>query len=164
MLKIIIPVLFSIIGIASGAAVGYFVLPMPQSLERACDCSEESHSESGEAEGTDEEFSSLAFFPLSRQFMVPSINDGDVKGIVVLSLTLEAESSSSEVIYASEPELRDKFLELLFAYSNAGGFAKGFIQSNDLELLKKDLSAIAQEVVGATARRVLIVDLVYQDR
>jgi hypothetical protein len=91
------------------------------------------------------------------------MSGGKVISMVILSLSLEIEPGKSQDIYAREPKLRDKFLQVLFDHANAGGFQGSFTDGSNLVLLRKALLETANGVMGAMVKDVLISDIARQD-
>lgn len=106
---------------------------------------------------------SREYLKLNNQFVVPLIQSGRVESLVILSLSLEIEGGSSETIYAMEPKLRGSFLQHLFDYANAGGFAGSFTGASSMNVLRSGLLEIAQHIAGTKITDVLISDIVRQD-
>ncbi len=48
---------------------------------------------------------------LNNQFVVPVVEGGQVRALVILSLTIEAVAGASEEVYLREPRLRDAACE-----------------------------------------------------
>lgn len=113
--------------------------------------------------GSGDGASPTEFVKLNNQFVVPVIDSEAVTSLVILSLTLEVKTGSSEVVFGAEPKLRDSFLQVLFDYANAKGFDGAFTQSSRMAQLRKALAEPARAVLGETVKDVLIVDIVRQD-
>ena len=96
--------------------------------------------------------------------VIPVMQGGKVAAMVVLALSLEVSTGSTEAVYAREPKLRDQFLQVLFDHANTGGFAGSFTDASNLILLRKALLEAAQAVLGQElVRDVLISDIARQD-
>ncbi len=168
MKKLILPLLFLILGTAAGAGVGLFVLPPPPAAETAdaaAACPEPATAGEG---GHGEEALPLhatpsVFVPLGNQFVVPLLDDDSVSALVVISVSLEIPQGEEEAVLASEPRLRDAFLQVLFDHANTGGFDGTFTATEPMRSLRLALNVAARDVLGESARNVLIVDIVRQE-
>lgn len=103
------------------------------------------------------------FVPLTGQFVVPVIQHGHVRALVILTLSLETAPDSVMAVNSAGPKLRDVFLRVLFDHANAGGFDGAFTAAAAMTPLREALREAAQGVLGPTVHNVLIVDLVRQD-
>lgn len=167
-MKKLFPMILALIGLAAGAGSGFFLRPAPL-VETASEpgtdpasaeaAPSESHGSGGSESGT----SGPEYVKLSNQFVVPVLSEGKVASLVVLALSLEVKTGSSEAIYAREPKLRDAFLQVMFDHANAGGFNGSFTDGSNLMLLRKALLEAAKSAVGEVVTDVLISDIVRQD-
>lgn len=103
------------------------------------------------------------FVKLTNQFVIPILQDGRVVSLVILSLSLQVKTGTSEEVYALEPKLRDAFLQVLFDHANAGGFRGSFTDGSNLLYLRRALLERAQGLVGSIITDVLISDIARQD-
>ena len=94
---------------------------------------------------------------------LPVVESGVVRSLVILSVSLEVGTGTSQEVYAVEPKLRDSFLQVLFDHANAGGFEGAFTNSNNMEILRVALLEAAQKALDKKVSDVLIVDIVRQD-
>jgi flagellar protein FliL len=83
--------------------------------------------------------------------------------MVILSLSLEVTTGSTEAIFQREPKLRDVFLQVLFDHANAGGFKGSFTDGSNMIVLRRALLETAKATMGDIVKDVLIVDIVRQD-
>ena len=167
MIKKILPILLALIGLAAGVGGGMALRPNPEvvaidpcgDVETHMELAAEEHPKAIDAEGN----SSFEYVKLNNQFIIPDLDDGRVKAMVVLSLNIEAKIGTRELIYAREPKLRDAFLQVLFDHANTGGFKGSFTDSKTMKSLRNALTEIAQKNIGEDIHDVLIVDIVRQD-
>lgn len=148
MLRILLPVGISLLGLGAGVGIGVFTRPPPPE--------EAAPKDQALAVATD-------FVRLNNQFVVPVLHLGQVEAFVILSISLEVTQGGSATVYSREAKLRDAFLAALFEHSNAGGFRGTFTASDRMHSLRTTLFEAAQGVVGPLVTNVLIVDLVRQD-
>ncbi|WP_368345198.1 flagellar basal body-associated protein FliL [Pelagovum sp. HNIBRBA483] len=162
MKKILLPLILLIAGIGAGGTAAK-VLGSKQETdtsESAAQCEAESEVVK-QAELPNE--SAKAFARLSNQFVVPVVEDGHVKSMVVLSLSAEVEEAKRDAVYEYEPKLRDRFLQDLFNHANAGGFDGTFTDAATLKGLRDILLSTAQSVFGPAISDILIIDISRQD-
>ncbi len=148
----LLPFLLALLGLAAGAAAGYFLRPAP---EPATGEATEAAARDAPAAGD--------FVRLNNQFIVPLIEGERIAGMVVLTLSIEVAPGSSERVFANEPRLRDALLRTLFEHANAGGFAANFTRPSAMAALRAALVETARAVLGKPLRDVLILDVVRQD-
>lgn len=174
----LLPVILALIGIGAGGAAGYFLRPPPAEEPAQAACSEApcpepeaghdaeasaEHAPAGAGEQDQEEAAPTEFVKLNNQFIVPDIQKGSVVSLVVLSLSIEVSSGTTDRVFMLEPKLRDIFLQVLFDRANVGGFRGDFTSSERMDELRRALLEAARKVIGPEARNVLISDIVRQD-
>lgn len=148
----IIPVILALIGLAAGVGGGLALRPAHEPQEAA----EPVKEEVDPAEQPE-------YVKLNNQFVVPLMEEGRVRSMVILSLSLEVMAGAAEKTYSREPKLRDTLLQVMFDHANAGGFAGSFTDGANLVLLRKALLEAAQTTLPDTITDVLISDIVRQD-
>jgi flagellar protein FliL len=180
----ILPILLALIGLAVGAGAGLMLKPTASPSDtQHTDGAEpdvEAHAPEAMAEGehatpeppeeeaapaTDEHGEAVGpeYVKLSNQFIVPIVVEGRVSSMVILSLSLEVTSGSTEAVFAMEPKLRDRFLQVLFDHANAGGFKGSFTDGANLVVLRRALLETATMAAGDIIMDVLIADIARQD-
>lgn len=168
----LLPVLLALIGLAAGGGAGLFLRPAAhENPPNPCgDVAGAAGADGGHAAsddtGTSGEGDGAAlreYVKLNNQFIVPVVEDGVVQSLVILSVSLEVASGTSQDVYAVEPKLRDSFLQVLFDHANAGGFEGAFTNANNMEILRVALFEAAGQSLGPKVSDVLIVDIVRQD-
>ncbi len=168
-MKRLLPILLVLLGLGGGAAGGYFLRPesepevahAPGAAEEEATCSP-AGSEGAEIAETPETPALVEYVKLNNQFVVPVMDGGDIRSLVILSLSVEVEAGQAELVYSREPKLRDAFLRVLFDHANTGGFDGSFTESGTIESLRRGLRAAAREIIGATSQDVLILDIIRQ--
>lgn len=148
MIKKLLPLLLGLIGLGIGIGAGVFLRhPAEEPAEMAAT----------EPETPPE------YVKLNNQFVIPVVEAGQVSALVVLSLSLEVTTGSSETVFDREPKLRDVFLQVLFDHANAGGFRGSFTDASNLVVLRQALKEVAMQVMGDMVKDVLITDIARQD-
>jgi hypothetical protein len=143
-------------GLAAGAGGALFLAEEPP--EEAAEDATEAEPPPERQPGAPTEFA-----PLANQFVVPVLTDGDVRALVLVSLSLEVTEGSTGQVHSMEPRLRDAFLQVLFDHANSGGFDDRFTQTDRMSLLRFGLRETAERLLGAILVDVLIVDIVRQE-
>lgn len=187
MKRILLIVVFGLVGLLGGAAAGMFLAPAPEpdpetetahgdgsdtSAEHAAEG--DSHGETAgadaghaapayeETEGTASE-RQIDYVKLERQFIVPVIDEGQISSLVVMSLAVEVTDGMSDLVFEEEPKLRDAFLKVFFAHSQSGGFAGDFTRESRMADLRGRLYEAARSVLGSAAKGVLLTNVMRQD-
>lgn len=161
MIRKLLPVILALFGLGIGSAAGLFLRPVAEPPAVTGKAAEVTHV----AEAVPEEDPDAApeYVKMNNQFVVPVVEAGKVTAMVILSLSLEVTTGSSEQVYAREPKLRDGFLQVMFDHANAGGFQGSFTDGSNLVLLRKALRESASGILGDVVKDVLISDIARQD-
>lgn len=171
MMKLLLPILLLVIGTGAGIGAGVLLKPEPVEEEQtaAVDCVPGDTQVAAETPPKPEP---VAYDPdaeppeyanLTNQFVVPVVNNDQIVAMVVLSIGVAVPAGGSDAVYAVEPRLRDKMLQVMFNHANIGGFSGNFTASSNMRSLRRDLLGSAQEILGEDALDVLILDIVRQD-
>lgn len=158
MIRNLIPLLLALVGLGAGMAAGLVLRPAEAPAEEASAAGAQADA----PETVDPEMLP-DYVKLNNQFIVPLLEEGRVVSMVVVSLSLEVKTGTTENVYAREPKLRDVFLQVMFDHANAGGFRGSFTDGANLVLLRKALLEAARTTLGEIVTDVLIVDIVRQD-
>ncbi|WP_068108442.1 flagellar basal body-associated FliL family protein [Tropicimonas marinistellae] len=188
-MRLIIPIVLTVVGTGTGLAAGHFFKPDANLTGAGAHDAVESHDVHGEpGNGAKEtshpdgyaeshtdisvppnhsaergDLSESEFVKLNNQFIVPILENGRMRSMVVLSLTLETAIGRKEKVYALEPKIRDGLLQVLFDHANAGGFDGTFTSGRALDHLRLALQEESQRIVGGGVRDVLVTDIARQD-
>lgn len=174
MRRLLLPVLLSVAGLGAGVGAGLALRPHPAPSPgdgdhpQAPAGSGEEPSGHGEAMIRDQASAATPragqeFVKLNNQFVVPVVQEGRVRALVVLSVSLEVGAGGRETVFEHELKLRDAFLQVLFAHANAGGFDGNFTAAGALRTLRSGLLEAARGVLGGIVTDVLIIDMMRQD-
>ncbi|MGZ3215427.1 hypothetical protein [Paracoccus sp. T5] len=104
----------------------------------------------------------MAFFSFPTQFFVPLVRQGDLRDMMILTLTLQTDSASQEALRKKEHALRDALLRQLLIHANTGGFDGNFTADRNLAVLREDLLKAARATTDLTLTAVLIEDIAKQ--
>ena len=155
MKRLILPLLFILLGIGGGIGAGLFLRPAADP---------EAHAAAEPAADThDTPEHAPEYVKLSNQFIIPLVEEERISSMVVLSLSLEVGPGMTEAVFAKEPKLRDSFLQILFDHANTGGFRGSFTDGAQLSSLRIALLEAAQKVMPDIVTDVLITDIARQD-
>lgn len=102
-------------------------------------------------------------FRFPQQFFVPLVRDGQVRGMLILTLAVTIPEGNEEAVYRNEFRLRDALLRNLLIHANSGGFDGNFTAEAHLELLRARLLETAQAIVPGAISGVLIADIARQE-
>ena len=180
MKKILIPLVMLLFGLGGGVGAAIFLAPAePEETaedggenptETMDEAAADDHADASGGDQTepvmdvvDPDKGAVEFLDLSNQFIIPLVKDGQVEGIVVVSISLEVKEGTIAGVNLFEPKIRDKFLQVLFNHANNGGFSGNFTEFRYLQSLKDDLLRNAKLVTQGDVTDVLILDLVRQD-
>ena len=164
MKPILLPILLFIFGSAAGVGGGLYLAPTSAEAtaehvdELADEHVADSHDDDSHATPSGREFARL-----NNQFVVPIVEDGIVRSLIVMSLNLEVVAGAQTAVFELEPKLRDGFLQALFNHANLGGFTGNFTAPTKMAQLRSDLLRVGQELTDHKVTDVLIIDLVRQD-
>lgn len=165
MKTLLLPIILLFVGVGAGVGAGLvLVSPVPDETPVAdANCIPP-------ADGTEVAFlppepaeTEVEYAKLNNQFIIPVVEDGLVAALVVISLNLEVTLGSRSAIFAAEPKLRDRFLQVMFDHANTGGFSGNFTAGTNMRLLRDDLLRVAKDVSGDRVKDVLVLDIVRQD-
>ncbi|WP_170428495.1 flagellar basal body-associated protein FliL [Ruegeria arenilitoris] len=174
-MKKLIPVFLLLVGTGSGIAAGLFLAPSGKGTESAEDESATAKTEkpkvkdekakTKKAAQTEEKVGTGTheYLKLTKQFVVPIVEADRIAALVTMSLSLEVTPGMTETVYAMEPKLRDRFLQVLFDHANTGGFNGNFTQSDNLSVLRKALLNEARKDLGEDVSQILIMSVNRQD-
>ncbi len=165
----IVAILLPVLGIVAGGAAGYFTRSAPDAPPDAAtadmdaDAPEEDPSPEGSIRSS-EGYSGdeTDFVPLSNQFVIPVLDEGQLIEMMILTLSVETEAGTTERVYSREPKLRDALLRVLFDHASVGGFDGNFLSSAHVAGLRRALREVAIGTVGSNVKDVLIMDMVKQ--
>lgn len=189
-MKMLIPILLAIIGLAGGVAAGHFLKPPAEETAmasaehggaaptaaghdapaadghgdpNASAPADDGHGIPAAGDHDPEEAAKYDYVALDKQFIVPLVNANRVHAMIVVSLSLEAPTEGVEMIRKREPKLRDIFLQVLFRHAQSGGFDGVFTGGQVMSDLRAGLRDAARGVLGDAVNDVLVTDIVRQD-
>lgn len=162
MIRTLLPVMLMIIGTGAGIGAGVLLAP-PAAEDAGADGPLQAPSRTAPAETADTPSGNHEFVKLNNQFVVPIVEGDRIGAMIVLSLSVEVDASSTQVVYAREPKLRDGFLQVLFDHANRGGFDGAFTNANSMGVLRRLLLEAARERMDRPVHAVLITEIARQE-
>lgn len=163
-MKKLLPIILLLVGIGGGVGAGLALRPDPAPAETTAVAEGDDHAE--KAEKKDKEDGppkGREYVKMVDQFVVPVVNDKSVSSLILVTLTLEAESGNSEKIFQAEPRIRGALLQAMFDHANLGGFNGAFTNSSRLDRLRETFLEVVQHTFGEEITDVLIVQITRQD-
>ncbi|CAM3255215.1 hypothetical protein PANO111632_10625 [Paracoccus nototheniae] len=107
-------------------------------------------------------FGEEGFFTFPSQFFVPLVRQGDMRDMMILTLTLQTNAASIDALGRKEHALRDALLRALMIHANTGGFDGNYTADRNLVLLRKSLMTATKTVTKLPVSAVLIEDIALQ--
>lgn len=169
MVKLLMPLVFLSAGLGVGVGAGVFLAPsdVPNEVAEVTEKSDASKTKDAKSKSYDtgkkDDDGGYEYLKLTKQFVIPVVEDDQIAAMVTMSLSLEADPALTDLFYAIEPKLRDRFLQVLFDHANSGGFDGAFTQSGNLSVLRKALLEVARKDLGDDVSQVLIMSINRQD-
>lgn len=173
MIRFVIPALIALLGLGGGVGAAIYLRDRPVPVGEI----EEHRPPCGDIEGNTgqvdpahhgdaaggEGMSDSEYTEMGEQFVVPVVQEGRVKALVVLSLSVETAPGFGIEIQAHAPKLRDVFLRELLNHSNQGGFEGTFTSNGTMDRLNTALREAGRNTMGDQLRDVLILDINRQE-
>lgn len=168
-MRLLLPLVLTALGAGGGIAAGLSLRPAPPEPP---EMPAEAEPDGDMADPATDPLPSRADLPidateftrLNNQFIIPVLEDGEVRSLVVMSLSVQTRIGARTVVFAREPKLRDVFLQVMFDHANAGGFDATFTAGPQLTALRQALWEAARSVLGEDVVDVLVTDIARQDR
>ncbi|MEO1291229.1 MAG: flagellar basal body-associated FliL family protein [Pseudomonadota bacterium] len=181
MLKLLIPVILALLGVAGGAAVGIVMKP-PLETKEGDEKGAKDKGKDAEEDMTyydpheDDPFASIErdeegeptseYVEISRRFVVPLIErsaSGRLKkSMIAINFTLEMEPGKTGLAVQHEPKIRDVLLRTLISFASTGAFDETANPHSTMKELRRELRKAARGVLGKSVRDVLIGELIKQ--
>lgn len=103
------------------------------------------------------------FLRFKRQFVVPVVENQNIKSLVLLNIALEVPANKQEDMFRLEPRFRDAFIRELLNLSDTGYFNSSLTSPDTYEAMRESLLRSAKTVSKDGVLDVLILDLTRQD-
>ncbi len=151
-MKKFLPLILGLVGLMAGAGAGWALRPADEPPMLATLTSRFAPPPAGAETQR-----------LPNQFVVPLLEGGRVRAMVVLSLALEVSAGEGATVLRQEARLRAILLQVLFDYANLGGFEGVFTSGEALLTLRRTLLEAARADLGDIVHDVLITEILRQD-
>jgi len=151
-MKKLLPVILALVGLLAGAGAGWTLRP---GVQHGPEGDNTAHYSPVPA--------NTETLRLPGQFVVPILEDGRVRMMVVLSLALELAEGHNVSLQRQEARLRAVLLQVMFDHANTGGFEGVFTSGEALLLLRRTLREAARAEIGTAVHDVLITELLRQE-
>lgn len=181
MQKLLPIIVILIAGITGGGGGYFFKLQASQGGEEHADAGEHAE-EDGHGEKSDDghggkkdkkkkkkggygeaDASSTVYMKFGRQFVVPVVQNGKPRSMIIMDINVEVNSELGETVYAYEPRLRDALLSHLIMKAGQGDLPRMLEDTAMMEETKAELLAISKTIIGDGALQVLIQDIGMQN-
>ena len=169
-MKLIPPVLLALVGLVGGLAAGQMLRPVetpgPEPAPEATAAVEPEippEALPGAPPPAYEPELEREYAAIDKQFLVPLVKGDAVGALMILSLSLEIEPGTRDAVFAREPKLRDRFLQVMFRHAQSGGFSGVFTATPVMRDLRGALLDAARGVLGPAVHDVLVTDIMRQD-
>ncbi|HKL65106.1 MAG TPA: flagellar basal body-associated FliL family protein [Roseovarius sp.] len=163
MIRMFLPVVLALAGTGAGVGAGLLLAPAAEDTAAPAETEPTAAPPESAAALRAPDTGPSDFVGLNNQFVVPILKGERIGAMVVMSLSIEMAAGNAQAVYAHEPKLRDGFLQVLFDHANRGGFDGEFTNANSMDVLRRMLSEVAQDLLGPIARSVLITEIARQD-
>lgn len=107
----------------------------------------------------EEDTGGTTYMKFSRQFVVPIVERGRPKSMVILDINIEVDNSLNEGAYSLEPRLRDALLTRMMSLANEGMLPQMLEDVDKMEAMKAALLETSRQIMGDAAKNVLVLDL-----
>ena len=161
--KLIVAVL-TVAGFLAGAYGGDLLRPQPEPGEITDSNQPAANTDAQAEKETTAPVAEPAWFRIPNQFFIPILRNDTVRGVMVLTLTVETTEPQLAAVQQQEHRLRDALLGTLMIHANTGGFEGNFTTEVHLSALRKALLTAAQKVSGPEIINILIEDIARQDQ
>ncbi|WOR14495.1 hypothetical protein RYZ27_12005 [Hyphomonas sp. FCG-A18] len=105
----------------------------------------------------------VMYHRFSREFVVPIMRENRVRSMVILNLSIEADSSLSARLFAEEPKVRDNIMTTLIMLSNEGDTLENFTDIESYETIRSMVLKNLDSIFATGIHNILIMDIAKQD-
>lgn len=175
-MKKLLPIIVILIAAIGGGGGGYFFkLQASQGNEEEYAAAEGEHGEAAaddhdgekdteESGGYGKEATTDAvYMRFSRQFVVPVVENGQPRVMIIMDINIVVDDDLGETIYAYEPRLRDALLSHLIMKAGQGVLPQMLEDTAMMDETKAELLEISRAIIGEGALDVLIQDVGIQN-
>jgi len=175
-MKLIVTSLVAIIFVAAGSFAAVVLKTPSEAPATHADAGGDEHpeddhgdkdhkkkSKSDDGHGKKASSGSSAYYKFSREFVVPIMRGGQVTSLIILHISLETDSATSEKLFSEEPKLRDNIMTTLIGLSNDGRTLERPTDVNNYETIRSMILMNLKDSIDDGIQNVLIVDMAKQN-
>ena len=178
-MKLIVTSLVAIIFVAAGSFAAVVLKTPSEASASQAEAGDEEHHEDDHGEekankgkkadkhddghGKKASSGNSAYYKFSREFVVPIMRGGQVTSLVILHISLETDSATSEKLFSEEPKLRDNIMTTLIGLSNDGRTLEEPTNINNYETIRSMILMNLKDSIDDGIQNVLIVDMAKQN-
>lgn len=166
----LLPIIVILIAAVAGGGGGYFF----KLQTSAAKGDEQAATDDGHEDTTDahngkkkkkkgghggEEEADTVYMKFGRQFVVPVVEGGRPRSMMIMDINIEVDSELGETVYAYEPRLRDAILSHLIMKAGQGDLPQVLEDTAMMDQIKGELLGISRKIIGDGALEVLIQDI-----
>ncbi len=168
----LLPIIVILVGAIIGGGGGYFAKTLTanaapsESHDEASsghDAADKGHGKKDKKKkgghGAEEDTGATSYMKFGRQFVVPVVERGRPKSMVILDINIEVDNTLNESVYTLEPRLRDALLSRLLGLSSQGMLPQLLEDVEKMDATKAALLETSREIIGDAAVGVLILDV-----
>lgn len=127
------------------------------------DKTDKKDAKKGDSYESDKSSGSSSYYKFSREFVVPIMRGGQVKSLVILHISLETDSATSEKLFSEEPKLRDNIMTTLISLSNDGRTLERPTEISNYETIRSMILMNLKDSIDSGIKNVLIIDMAKQN-
>ena len=173
-MKLVITSIVAVIFIAAGSFAGVMLKPATEvsaspvsgeegGAEKGGDYAGDKKAKKGDKYDKPASSGASAYYKFSREFVVPIMRGGQVKSLVILHISLETDTETSDSLFTEEPKLRDNIMTTLIELSNDGRTLEELTNVNNYETIRSMILMNLNDAISDGIKNVLIVDVAKQD-
>lgn len=176
-MKLVITSIVAVIFIAAGSFAGVMLKPATEvsaspvsgeeggeyGADKGGDYAGDKKAKKGDKYDKPASSGDSAYYKFSREFVVPIMRGGQVKSLVILHISLETDTETSDSLFTEEPKLRDNIMTTLIELSNDGRTLEELTNVNNYETIRSMILMNLNDAISDGIKNVLIVDVAKQD-
>lgn len=162
MIRKIIPIALPVLALVGGAFAGDMLRAPSGDADPAHEATTTDEQSTAGGHADSATAGEDAWFQFPTQFFVPLMRQGDLRDVMILTVTLQTGSDNLGALSKREHTLRDALLRQLMIHANTGGFDGNFTADRNLASLREGLLTAARVATDIPVTAVLIEDIARQ--
>ena len=168
MIKKLLPVIVILAAGIIGGSGGYFAktqtakaasAPAGEDYAEAADDHGKKKKKKKGGHGAEEDVGATSYMRFGRQFVVPVVERGKPKTMVILDINIEVDNTLNESVYTLEPRLRDALLARMLELAAQGMLPQMLEEAEKMDATKAALLETSRTIIGDAALNILILDI-----